>query len=154
MVSTIRGWLESNRDTDRMADFTTSWAFQKPSSYYASFQRRPSLSIKFCDIDDKVNFQDYLRFLQDVNTHNFVLDFGNEDAWCGVNLEQEDIAALLGAPVRIAFPYIGHIGVLTGQKPTCFGTRWINIWNPEEQKETIKVRPDTMTPGCLHIQRS
>lgn len=85
-----------------MADFSTSWAFQGPSSYYASFPRRPSLSAKFCDIDEEVNFRDYLRFLQEASTQNFVLDLGNEDAWCAVNLEKDDITTLLGAPVRIA----------------------------------------------------
>lgn len=82
-----------------MANFTSSWAFQTPSSYYANFPKRPSLSEKFCDIDNEANFREYLRFLQEAGTQNFLLDFGNDDAWCGVNLETEDVAALLGAPV-------------------------------------------------------
>lgn len=82
-----------------MANFTSSWAFQSPSSYYAGFQKRPSLSENFCDIDNEGNFREYLRLLQEESTQNFVLDFGNEDAWCAVNLETEDVATLLGAPV-------------------------------------------------------
>ncbi|KAL1983870.1 hypothetical protein VTN96DRAFT_9794 [Rasamsonia emersonii] len=92
------------------------------SEYYAGFQStRPGLSQKFKNIDEEVHFREYQRLLLDRRTYNFVLDFGNEDAWCGVNLDEDDLVALMDAP-----------------RPKVFGTRWINIWAPERQKESIK----------------
>jgi len=81
--------------------FSTSWAFQKPYEYYSSFEKQPHLCDKFRDIDDEASFLTYLHLLEDAHTRNFVLDFGNEDAWCAVNLEREDIASLLRSPVSI-----------------------------------------------------
>ncbi|RLL92992.1 hypothetical protein CFD26_100450 [Aspergillus turcosus] len=94
---------------------------QNPYEYYASFTSRPALRDKFRDIDDESCFYAYVRRLRDAQTQNFVLDFGNDDAWCAMNLGQEDFGLLLRKP-----------------KPKCFGTRWINIWAPEEQKDAIK----------------
>ncbi|KAL4976317.1 hypothetical protein BDW66DRAFT_135164 [Aspergillus desertorum] len=89
--------------------------------YYSSFQHHPNIREKFRNIDDPAHFREYLALLRDVQTQNFVLDFGNEEAWCVVNLERQDLTALL-----------------TYNKPRCFGTRWINIWAPEKQKDLIK----------------
>lgn len=94
---------------------------QSPYEYYASFTDRPSLQNIFRDIDEESCFNAYNRRLRDSQTQNFVLDFGNEDAWCAMNLSHEDFSLLLRKP-----------------KPNCFGTRWINIWAPEEQKNVIK----------------
>jgi len=81
--------------------FSTSSAFQKPYEYYSSFDKQPHICDKFCDIDDEANFQTYLHLLEGAHTRNFVLDFGNEDAWCAVNLERDDIASLLRSPVSV-----------------------------------------------------
>ncbi|KAH8426045.1 uncharacterized protein LDX57_003785 [Aspergillus melleus] len=94
---------------------------QSPHAYYSSFTNSPAIQRGFHDIDDETHFRGYLAHLQSPQTQNFVLDFGNDDAWCAVNLSHDDIASLLRKP-----------------KPKCFGTRWINIWNPEEQKDIIK----------------
>ena len=83
-----------------MAEFS-SWPFQKPHEYYSSFEKRPHLCEKFHDIDEETHFQSCLHQLGSLQTQNFVLDFGNEDAWCGVNLEREDIASLLRSPVCV-----------------------------------------------------
>jgi hypothetical protein len=64
--------------------------------YYSSFS---NLSKKFNDIDEASNFEGYKRRLWDVETQNFVLDFGSDDAWCAVNLDETDFSALLGEPV-------------------------------------------------------
>ncbi|KAL5333447.1 hypothetical protein BJX70DRAFT_380873 [Aspergillus crustosus] len=92
-----------------------------PQEYYASFSKNPNILENFSNIDEASHFRGYLALLRDVRTQNFVLDFGNEDAWCAVDLEQQDLTALL-----------------THNRPKCFGTRWINIWAPEEQKDLIK----------------
>ncbi|KAE8145999.1 ADP-ribosylation factor [Aspergillus avenaceus] len=94
---------------------------QTPHEYYSSFTRDLNIRNNFHDIDNEVQFRTYLGHLQDAQTRNFVLDFGNDDAWCAVNLGQDDIASLLRSA-----------------KPKFFGTRWINIWAPEQQKELIK----------------
>jgi hypothetical protein len=72
---------------------------QSPSEYYASFTDRPTLQGKFRDIDEETCFYAYNRRLRDAQTRNFVLDFGNDDAWCAMNLRQEDFGLLLRKPV-------------------------------------------------------
>ncbi|PYH95975.1 ADP-ribosylation factor [Aspergillus ellipticus CBS 707.79] len=104
-----------------MSELLPSLSFQTPQEYYSSFKSRPHLQEKFGDIDDASNLKSYLALLKEPQTRNFVLDFGNDDAWSAVNLDQEDFALLLRKP-----------------KPRCFGTRWINIWAPEQQKDLIK----------------
>ncbi|RAQ68185.1 hypothetical protein AFCA_010639 [Aspergillus flavus] len=104
-----------------MSGFLSSHSLQTPKEYYSSFNANSNLQEKFHNIDDEGQFRAYLGYLQDVQTRNFMLDFGNDDAWCAVDLEEEDIATLL-----------------RGVKPRFFGTRWINIWSPEQQKDLIK----------------
>ncbi|PYI19394.1 hypothetical protein BO86DRAFT_328078 [Aspergillus japonicus CBS 114.51] len=104
-----------------MSEPTTSSSGHTPQDYYFSFTQKPSIQDKFRDIDDAANLKHYRTLLQDPQARNFVLDFGNEDAWCAVNLDKEEIALLLRKP-----------------KPKCYGTRWINIWAPEQQKDLIK----------------
>ncbi|KAE8375228.1 ADP-ribosylation factor [Aspergillus bertholletiae] len=104
-----------------MSGFPLSHSLQTPKEYYSSFKSNPNIQEKFHDIDDVTQFRAYLGYLQDAQTRNFMLDFGNDEAWCAVDLEEEDIAALLRSG-----------------KPRFFGTRWINIWSPEQQKDLIK----------------
>ncbi|KAJ5730691.1 uncharacterized protein N7483_005199 [Penicillium malachiteum] len=93
-----------------------------PQDYYGGFKKENgSLQHHFQDIDDLTHFKTYMRQLEQPETRNFVLDFGNEDAYCAINLETEDLRALLSQP-----------------RSKCFGTRWIHLWAPEEQTESIK----------------
>ncbi|GAB1196414.1 hypothetical protein APSETT444_005684 [Aspergillus pseudonomiae] len=78
-----------------MSGFPSSHSLQTPKEYYSSFKSNSNLQGKFHDIDDEAQFRAYLGYLQDAETRNFVLDFGNDDAWCAVDLEEEDIATLL-----------------------------------------------------------
>ncbi|PIG83512.1 ankyrin repeat-containing protein [Aspergillus arachidicola] len=78
-----------------MSGFLSSHSLQTPKEYYSSFKANSNLQEKFHNIDDEAQFRAYLGYLQDVQTWNFVLDFGNDDAWCAVDLEEEDIATLL-----------------------------------------------------------
>lgn len=79
-----------------MADSTPAAPnFQSPREYYQSLSDSPRWRHRFCDIDDEGHFQTYLRRLQQLETQNFVLDFGNDDAWSALNLEEKDIALLL-----------------------------------------------------------
>lgn len=70
-------------------------SFPTPREYYSSFTGNPRIQDGFDNIDDATNFRNYLRHLQNPGTRNFVLDFGNDDAWCSVNMENGDLAALL-----------------------------------------------------------
>ncbi|KAF7718302.1 Uncharacterized protein PECH_001110 [Penicillium ucsense] len=94
-----------------------------PRSYYAHLRgpHGESLESRFKDIDDGTNFVEYMQRLRNPATRNFVLDFGNEDAFCATDLEAMDFQRLQDSI-----------------KPNCFGTRWIHIWNPEQQKDAIK----------------
>jgi hypothetical protein len=67
--------------------------------YYASLDEEGSLVEKFKDIDDKTQFHTAIRRLQDPLTQNFVLDFGNEDAWCASDLNTDELKLLLRKPV-------------------------------------------------------
>ncbi|QRD93777.1 hypothetical protein F9C07_2204913 [Aspergillus flavus] len=78
-----------------MSGFLSSHSLQTPKEYYSSFNANSNLQEKFHNIDDEGQFRAYLGYLQDVQTRNFMLDFGNDDAWCAVDLEEEDIATLL-----------------------------------------------------------
>lgn len=78
-----------------MADSSSTRIPQNPVEYYRSFTESPNLQDKFNDIDDEAHFQTYLRLLQKYDTKNFVLDFGNDDAWCAINLEEDDFTPLL-----------------------------------------------------------
>lgn len=91
------------------------------AEYYESLAPRSSLSQKFSDIDDADNFARCRQMLANSSTRNFVLDFGDEDAWCGFDLTNDDFEALANS-----------------QRPKIFGTRWIHLWAPEMQKESIK----------------
>lgn len=68
--------------------------------YYSSFPNNPNICEKFHNIDEASHFRDSLALLRDAQTRNFVLDFGNEDAWCAVDLETQDLTALLTHNVR------------------------------------------------------
>lgn len=81
--------------------------------YYASIDSEGSLVEKFKDIDDKTQFSYAMRRLQDPLTRNFVLDFGDEDAWCASDLNRNEIELLLSKPVRL-------IGTLLGVSPFHF----------------------------------
>lgn len=82
-----------------MTEYTSDFTVQTPSEYYSSFTYGPHLKDQFHDIDDVDTNRSYLHRLQDMSTRNFVLDFGNEDAYCALNLEESDLALLLRRPV-------------------------------------------------------
>lgn len=75
-----------------------------PPEYYASLggdrtSLDGSLKDKFHDIDNNIHFHEYLRRLELPATRNFVLDFGNEDAWCATDLRRDELTLLLSRPV-------------------------------------------------------
>ena len=73
---------------------------RSPQEYYTGLQGgQGSLEPKFKDIDDKANFVDYMQRLQNPLTRSFVLDFGNDHAFCATDLNTGDFRGLLSGPV-------------------------------------------------------
>lgn len=75
-----------------------------PHEYYASLggdrtSLAGSLKDKFHDIDQKTHYTEYEKRLKHPLTENFVLDFGNEDAWCATNLRKDELTLLLSRSV-------------------------------------------------------
>lgn len=66
---------------------------------YPNIPNRPDLGDKFRDIDDPDSFAECRQHLMDERTQNFVVDFGNDDARCAINLEVADFSALMEATV-------------------------------------------------------
>lgn len=77
-----------------------NYGLRSPEEYYASLQgTQGSLESKFKSIDDKTNFGDYMQRLKNPLTRSFVLDFGNEDAYCATDLDTGSFRGLLSRPV-------------------------------------------------------
>lgn len=73
-----------------------------PQDYYAKVANNTDLEhlgSRFQTVDDEEHFAEYMHRLTDPETRNFVLDFGNEDAYCAVNLRSEEFERLLSEPV-------------------------------------------------------
>lgn len=71
-----------------------------PEEYYASLQPTGSLlKQKFQNIDDPDHFAEYMKRLRNPSTNNFVLDFGNEDAFCATDMRLEDFKTLFSKKV-------------------------------------------------------
>lgn len=77
---------------------------QTAAEYYKSIhvnEKSPSFADRFKDIDDAANFEHYQKLLVSTDTQNFVLDFGDDDAWCAVNLDRTEFDALTNETVRL-----------------------------------------------------
>lgn len=70
-----------------------------PPGYYSGLDDEGSLTDKFKNIDDKIQFFGAMRRLEDPLTQNFVLDFGNDEAWCASDLNTDEFKLLLSKPV-------------------------------------------------------
>lgn len=83
-----------------MSEGPTTTALQTAAEYYTGLSsKRTGLDQKFRNIDDADNYAEYQTRLLDARARNFVLDFGNEDAWCAVDLQKDDWAAVMQTPV-------------------------------------------------------
>ena len=73
---------------------------QTAADYYKSLSSEPTFAGIFSDIDDAHNFRQCQQKLLTSTTRNFVLDFGDQDAWCGFDLEKDEFVSLMKDPVR------------------------------------------------------
>jgi hypothetical protein len=75
----------------------------------------------FRNFDLERNFDLFDRQTRNPRTANFCLDLGEDDAYCAFDLASFSYARLLSA-----------------QRPPHLHTRWINIWQPYNQKDTLR----------------
>lgn len=104
----------------------TSTSQTTAAEYYKNIHvndKSPSFADRFKDIDDAANFQHYQKLLLTADTKNFVLDFGDDDAWCAVNLDQDEFGALANETVRLLFLVCG----LITDGHACIETK--NLWD-------------------------
>lgn len=90
-----------------------------PPAYYRELGE--DLERLILNLDSPSDFKFGETSLRDIKTRNFVLDFSDDEAWCGFNLEAEQLGKLLRT-----------------SRPSSLNTRWINIWRPQEQKEVLE----------------
>lgn len=90
-------------------------------------------------MDDPLSFRTCQRSVQDPGSRNFIIDFSDDEAWCGCNVDAEHLSILLKTP-----------------RPPNLNTRWINIWLPHEQKDFLEVlaRNYDFSPRLLGLMSS
>lgn len=91
------------------------------------------------NLDSPSDFKFCEASLCDIKTRSFVLDFSDDEAWCGFNLEADELGKLLKS-----------------SRPSSLNTRWINIWRPQEQKEILEAlaRHYDFSPRLLGLMGS
>lgn len=73
------------------------------------------------DFDNPGTTDELNRLVTNPHSQNFIVDFSDDEAWCGFELTADAYSTLLDA-----------------KRPPELNTRWINIWNPHEQKDIIE----------------
>lgn len=76
----------------------------------------------FRNFDLEKNFDLFDRQTRSPKTANFCLDLGEEEAFCAFDLASFSYSRLLES-----------------QRPSQLHTRWINIWQPYKQKDTLRL---------------
>ncbi|PGH17206.1 hypothetical protein AJ79_01344 [Helicocarpus griseus UAMH5409] len=89
--------------------------------YYSNITGSPGLWDAFRNLDDPTDFAECRGCLANEATQNFVVDFGNDEAYGAFDLGVDDFAALLSSP-----------------RPKSLETRWINIWSPERHRDLVQ----------------
>ncbi|PVH99915.1 hypothetical protein DM02DRAFT_593646 [Periconia macrospinosa] len=90
----------------------------------------------FQNLDNQDNFEYFDRLTRNPRSNNFCMDFGDDDAYCAFDLGAHSISQLLSSP-----------------RPANLNTRWINIWLPYNQKDTLHAlaRHYDFSPRLLHL---
>jgi hypothetical protein len=89
-------------------------------AYYSDLQDE-EISAAFRNFDDGKNFDLFDRQTRNPNTCNFCMDFGDDDAFCAFDLGADSFGRLLQTP-----------------RPPYLHTRWINVFMPYNQKDTLR----------------
>ncbi|KAL5425674.1 hypothetical protein PMIN04_002450 [Paraphaeosphaeria minitans] len=88
-------------------------------AYYTDFGDEEILA-SFRDFDNQRNFDLFDRQTRNPRSSNFVIDFGDDDAYCAFDLGLHPVSRLLSVP-----------------RPANLHTRWINLWVPHLQKDVL-----------------
>ncbi|KAF2463191.1 uncharacterized protein BDR25DRAFT_307938 [Lindgomyces ingoldianus] len=89
------------------------------SPYYQELSD-DDITESFRNFDDERNFDLFDRQTRNPNSSNFCIDFGDDDAFCAFDLGADSFSRLLQTP-----------------RPPNLHTRWINLWQPYNQKDTL-----------------
>jgi hypothetical protein len=101
------------------ASFRPASPAEELPAYYQDLQD-DDISEAFRDFDDGRNFDLFDRQTRNPRSSNFVVDFGDDDAFCAFDLGSNSFSRLLASP-----------------RPPNLHTRWINLWLPYNQKDTL-----------------
>lgn len=110
----------------------------RPSEYYHQVGEWP-IGEAMKDFDNPENYDELARAVMSARTRNFVLDFDDDHAWCGFDLDSDAVTSLLRS-----------------NRPPELNTRWINIWLPHEQKDVLEAiaKHYDFTPRLLGFMQS
>ena len=83
-----------------VAAATATAAEAKQPQYYRA--RGSDIADAFRNFDDKINFDCFEQWAQESNRDNFIVDYGDDQAWCAFDLDAEQLEKLVKAPVRFS----------------------------------------------------
>lgn len=72
------------------------------------------------DFDNPANFEELHKHVSNPRSRNFIIDFNDNEAWCGFDFEA-----------------VAYTTLLNTKRPAELNTRWINIWLPHDQKDLL-----------------
>jgi hypothetical protein len=101
--------------------FRPATAAEDLPQYYTDLQDE-DVQHCFRDFDLEKNFDLFDRQARHPKTANFCLDLGEDDAYCAFDLGSSSYSRLLSS-----------------QRPPDLHTRWINIWQPYNQKDILRI---------------
>lgn len=82
----------------------------------------PQLLSALKDLDEASNLRTLEHAVTNPHSRNFLVDFGDDDAWCAFDLDVDTFSRVLERP-----------------RPSSLYTRWINIWYPFNHQTTLEV---------------
>jgi hypothetical protein len=106
--------------------------------YYADLQDE-DITASFQNFDIGRNFDVFDRQTRNPKSSNFCLDFGDDDAWCAFDLGSASYKRLLQNP-----------------RPANLQCRWINLWMPYSQKDTLQFLAEhfDFSPRLIGLMKS
>ncbi|KAF2428914.1 hypothetical protein EJ08DRAFT_591732 [Tothia fuscella] len=95
---------------------------ERPLHPYYSTLQNPTITHSMKDLDFGPNIDTFNRLLLSSKSRNFVIDFSDDEAYAGFDLDAESLGELLNKP-----------------RPAELNTRWINLWCPVAQRDILEV---------------
>ncbi|KAF2639817.1 hypothetical protein P280DRAFT_402517 [Massarina eburnea CBS 473.64] len=130
--------MATTRGPFREAPFRPAAPAEELPAYYRDLND-DDISYSFRDFDKESNFDIFDRQTREPHSSNFCLDFGDHDAFCAFDLGADSISRLISSP-----------------RPANLHTRWINLWIPYTQKDTLHAlaKHYDFSPRLLGMMRS